>query len=51
MDIDNLLEDKENLKNELMKLNLEQLDELITKQAKYNLKLQQKIIEIENEGQ
>lgn len=51
MDIDNLLEDKENLKNELMKLSLEQLDELIAKQAKYNLKLQQKIIEIENEGQ
>lgn len=51
MDLYDLLDDKENLKKELMKLNLDQLEELIKKQAKYNLKLQQKIIEIENEEQ
>lgn len=51
MNLYDLLNDKENLKKELMKLNLDQLEELIIKQARYNSKLQQKLLQTESEEQ
>ena len=50
MDMDELLENEPLLKEKLIELNYEQLEEILIKQAKHNLNLKERIAKLEEEN-